>query len=185
MRFHALAAASAVISLALCAWTADAWGETTAPPPPPPATGSPEVQPILGERTTHQPPNGPLLIGGLIAFGGSYIPSVIVAAEANTSFDNFLYIPIVGPWLDLANRPQCGGRLQPACSTEWGRKAILVANGIIQAAGATAIVLGIVLPGRHSELVTAKLGRAQELRMNIVPSQVSADGFGLTAIGDF
>jgi hypothetical protein len=183
MRSLAIGKAAAALSLGLLAWTTNAGAQP--PSTSPPTNGSPVVQPVVGERTTYQAPNSPLLIGGLIAFGATYVPSVIIAAEANTSWDNYLYIPIVGPWLDLGNRPQCGGTLQPKCSTETGRKIILAANGVVQALGATAIVLGLVLPGRHSELVTAKLGPAQELHMDIVPAQLSADGYGLTAVGDF
>jgi hypothetical protein len=169
--------------LGLLLWSADAAADASSPPASAPSNGT--IVPIIGERTFYQPPNRPLLIGGLIAFGAGYVPSVIIAAEANTTFDNYLYIPIVGPWLDLANRPQCGGTFQPRCSTETGRKIVLAANGVLQAAGAAAIVLGLALPGKHSELVTAKLGPAGVLHMDIVPSQLSADGYGVTAVGDF
>ena len=66
-----------------------------------------------------------------------------------------------------------------------GRKAILVANGVIQAAGVTAVVLGLVLLGRHTELVTAEANRARTVRVSVLPSQMGANGYGLAALGDF
>jgi hypothetical protein len=180
-RFRPIRNISAGAALAALAWTTAAGAQPGA------STQSTDtsVQPIVGERVTYQPPNRPLVIGGLITFGVAYGASVIVAAEANTKFDNYLYIPIAGPWIDIGNRPDCGGVLQPRCSTEWGRKAILVANGILQAAGAGATILGFVLPGKRTEIVTAKSSRADKARVHLAPSQVGADAYGVAAFGDF
>jgi hypothetical protein len=165
---------------------APAVAPATAASPAPAVTSDPNVRPIVGERTTYAPPNNLLFLGGAVTFGFSYVPVVIVAAALNTHYDNFLYIPIVGPWLDIANRPQCGnGLLQPSCSSQWGRKAIFVADGILQAVGATAMVLGLVLPGRHSELITARSDRPKKLHVDVLPSSVGSDGYGVIAVGDF
>jgi hypothetical protein len=186
-------------ALSVLAWTTAASAQdATAPsqpvsPAPAPAaspapalTTDPNVRPVVGERTTYSPPNNPLFIGGAITFGVSYVPAVIVAAALNTHYDNYLYIPVVGPWIDIANRPQCGnGLLQPSCSSQTGRKIIIAGVGILQAVGATAMVLGLVLPGRHTELVTAKSDRSKKLHVDVLPSSVGRDGYGVIAVGDF
>ncbi len=189
--------ASGVAALAALMWTSNSFAETTVVPPDPTAasvetgvapttTSDPTLRPILGERTTYKAPNRPLLIGGTILFLGSYAPAVIVAAAANTSFDNHLYIPLIGPWLDIANRPTCGsGLLEPSCSSQGGRKALLAVDGVLQAAGAVSIVLGLVLTGRQTEIVTAKAEPAKKPHVNILPSQMGRDGYGVAAFGDF
>jgi hypothetical protein len=153
-----------------------------------PASLDPTVRPVVGERITYRAPNYPLLLGGLLTFGLTYAGSVVVAAEVNTHADNFLYIPVVGPWLDLANRPSCGGFLQPRCSTEGGRKAILAASGILQAAGVLAAVVGAFAWQRHAEIVTARSDRPAKstaTRVTVVPSPMGRDGYGVTALGEF
>jgi hypothetical protein len=189
--------ASGVAALTALTWTGSSFAETMVVPPASTpdstvtsaaqtSTTDPTVRPILGERTTYRAPNGPLLIGGTIVFLGSYVPAVIVAAAANTSFDNHLYIPLVGPWLDIANRPPCGnGVLEPSCSSQTGRKVLLGIDGVLQAAGAVSIVLGAVLTGRHTEIVTAKADPPKKPHVNVLPSQVGRDGYGVTAFGDF
>jgi len=178
---------AALAALASSTWTQSSFAETTTAADAAPTTPADStVRPIIGERTTYRAPNGALLIGGTAVFLGSYAPAVIVAAAANTSFDNNLYIPLVGPWLDIANRPQCGdGLLEPRCSSQTGRKVLLAVDGVFQAAGAVSIVLGALLTGRHTEIVTAKADQKHKPRLSVVPSQMGREGYGLTAFGDF
>jgi hypothetical protein len=176
------------MALAAIAWSAAASAqyETQPAPPPPPAPttyNDPYARPVVAERTTYSAPNGPLLGAGLILFGGAYVPSVIVAAEANTSYDNRLYIPVAGPWLDIGKR-HCGGDLEPTCSSEWGRRAVLIADGAAQGAGAVLMVAGLLVPGRHRELITAKSDRSKKVQVDIVP-QVGNGQYGLGALGSF
>jgi hypothetical protein len=192
-RPHAIAKVSAGFALAGLVWSTAASAQDATQTAPPlettvatPTSTDPNVRPIVGERTTYSAPNSPLLIGGIFAFGGAYSTSVVVAAIVNTSFDNWLYIPVAGPWIDLAHRPQCGnGLLEPSCSSQFGRKAILVADGALQGVGVLAVAAGLILPGRHRELLTAKSDRPGKVHVNILPSQVGRDGYGLTALGDF
>jgi hypothetical protein len=182
-RSYGIGGVSAGISLALFAWTGSATADTAARTSPP--TSSPMAQPGVGERFTHEEPNRAMLVGGLLVFGVSYVPSLFAAAGANTASENFLGIPLLGPWLDIGNRPACSGHLSPACSPEWGRTAVLVADGLFQAAGATAVVLAFALPGANPAMGTMKLASKQELRLGILPAHFGADGYGLTAVGDF
>ena len=44
-----------------------------------------------------------------MTFTLAYVPAVLVAQQSTQSADNHLYVPVVGPWVDLADRPTCGG----------------------------------------------------------------------------
>jgi hypothetical protein len=157
--------------------------------PTAPTSLDPTVRPIVGERISYRAPNYPLLLGGLATFGLAYGSSVVIAAAVNTSHDNWLYIPVVGPWIDLANRPSCGGPLEARCSTEGGRKALLAASGILQGAGALAAIVGAFAWQRHAEIVTvAKANpprKATITNVSVVPTPMGRDGYGVTALGQF
>src|SRR5580698_9865082 len=68
------------------------WPDTAPAESPPPAIGT----------------AGTLLLSGAVTFGFSYVPAVMTASESTFAIDKQLYVPVVGPWLDLANRPNCG-----------------------------------------------------------------------------
>ena len=140
------------------------------------------TSPTVVEQTTSSPPNVPIIAGGLVLFGGTYVASAIVAAANNNSYDDHLFIPVVGPWLDLGNRPGCGGPGQTSCSTENGFKALLIMDGAAQGVGALATVLGFVIPERRTTVVTAKNGTPM---LQLSPARVSKDGYGLAAYGKF
>jgi hypothetical protein len=147
----------------------------------PESTAAPSVS---AEQTTYHPPNRALIVGGLVSFVGAYVPSVLVAASNNNSYDHKLYIPVAGPWMDLAQRPgACNGFAQPTCGRETAFNALLIINGAFQGLGALATVLGFVVPEKHrTTVITAK---ADKPTVHIVPAQVSRDGYGLAAFGDF
>jgi hypothetical protein len=170
-----LAVGTGVSILAAVTWTTTSFAQEV-------VVAEPAPRPVVAEQTHYAPPNRALLGGGLIAFGGSYIPSVIVAAANDNSYDNHLYIPVVGPWLDLGNRPPCGGVFQTGCGTETGFRALLVVDGIFQGAGALSTLLGLVVPERRSTVLTAK---ADKPSVHVLPAQVSRDGYGVAAFGNF
>ncbi len=140
------------------------------------------AQPVVTEQTSYSPPNRPLLVGGVVALVGAYVPSVIVAAANDNSYDHHLYIPVVGPWMNLADRPGCGGIGQTGCGTEDGFKALLIIDGAFQGLGALATVLGFVVPERRTTVVTAKVDKPT---LHVLPAQVSRDGYGVAAFGSF
>jgi hypothetical protein len=141
------------------------------------------ARPTVVEQTTYNAPNRALVGGGILALLGAYAPAVFVAtAHNNNDYDNHLYIPVVGPWLDLGNRPACGGFGQIACGSEDGFKALLIVDGAVQGLGAAATVLGLVVPEKRTTLVTAKDERPT---IRVLPARVSRDGYGVTAIGNF
>ena len=146
------------------------------------AAVEPSPDPAATERTTYRPPNLPIVIGGVVAFVGAYGASIAVAAANSSSADNNLYIPVAGPWLDLQNRPGCGGPNEPSCSREDGSRALLVVSGIFQGLGVLTIALGLVVPEKRHTIVSAK---AEKPSVHVFPAQVSRDGYGLAAAGRF
>jgi hypothetical protein len=170
-----LAVGAGVSVLAAVTWTTTSFADTV-------NAAEPVSRPVVAEQTHYSPPNVPLLTGGIVALGGAYIPSVIVAAANDNSYDNHLYIPVVGPWIDLANRPPCGGAFQTGCGTETGFKTLLVIDGAFQGLGALATVLGFVVPERRSTVIAAK---ADKPSVHVLPAQVSRDGYGVAAFGNF
>jgi hypothetical protein len=124
-------------------------------------------------------PNSALLGSGLFAFGVPYVASVIVAATSDNSADHNLYIPVVGPWMDFANRGSCGGFAQPACNTETANKVLLAADGIFQGIGALEIVGAFLMPETRTVTV------ASEPHVVVGPSSIGRSGYGLAAVGTF
>ena len=86
---------------------------------------------------------------GAVTFLAAYAASAIVAGNSNTQGDNRLYVPVAGPWLDLSDRKDCGGVLAPCGNNETTYKVLLVADGIVQAAGVLGMIDGLFVPIHH------------------------------------
>ncbi len=125
-------------------------------PPPAPTVVVPPPRETVTETDTG--PNA-LLMTGLVGFGASYGAAVIVAAESDHQGDNRLYVPIVGPWLDIADRGDCPIR-SSACDNETTNKVLLVADGVIQGASALAIVGGILSAGSSGSTRSTTVSQA-------------------------
>jgi hypothetical protein len=148
------------------------------------ATSSGTAAPIVIEQTSYSPPNRALIAGGIAGFVGAYVPSVIVAVSNGNSFDRNLYIPVVGPWLDLANRPGCGGG-QTSCARESGFAALLIVDGVVQVLGPVATALGFVVPERHRVIVTAKADEVEKPSLHVAPASLGHGAYGVSAFGKF
>ncbi len=172
-----------------------------APPPPRPYTTAPPptvvVQPPLQGVTAPQPtftpaprtterlvsytgPNVPLLTTGLTTFGLSYAPALVIGAMSSQSSDRNLYIPVAGPWLDMANRPACGGR-GPSCTSETTNKVLLGVDGVAQGLGAAMTVVGLLVPTRHTTM-TKTTAKKDGPTIRISPATLGT-GYGVTAVG--
>src|ERR1700722_10885475 len=70
--------------------------------PPPPAT-------VTTQETTSQAtgPSMAMVESGVVMFGLSYVPAVVVGATSGLSADKSLLVPIAVPWIDLTQRPGC------------------------------------------------------------------------------
>jgi hypothetical protein len=135
-----------------------------------PAAGLPHDVVTYEERT----PNGALIGSGLVMFGASYLPSVLVAAESSRRGDTTLYMPVAGPWMNLAQRDsQCpGGR----CANDMPNKVMLVADGLFQGFGALQILGGFLFPTTRTVTQTANV--------QVLPN-VGSTHVGITAVGSF
>lgn len=123
--------------------------------------------------------NKPLLITGAVVLVGSYVPAATVAYTSERPADQTnLYYPVVGPWMNLADR-QCNDR--PCGDNEGIAKGLLIADGIGQGLGALAVVSSLFLPGkttRHWYLIGNDKTHAG-------PTRVGIAGYGFGASGTF
>jgi hypothetical protein len=125
------------------------------------------------ERSVASSPNFAIIGTGVLTFSVSYVPAVIISATSNQSADTSLAVPLLGPWIDIAGRNPCGaGGIR--CRVETGNKALLVTDGVFQAWGVAAAVIGIF----------AKDYSRSSAPVQVAPAQVGA-GYGVTAFGLF
>ena len=165
---------------------------TPAPQPTQPVVVVPQQQqpapttvvqnsPSSGEADVITDPiNTSVFATGAVVFGGTYLASVIVAGNSSEhGGHHHLYVPLAGPWLDLADRPSCDPT-NTACDHETTTKVLLVADGIFQAAGVLTMLDGVLDPSRHSRttVVTDK-------RVHVTPTTFAGTGGGLNVFGNF
>jgi hypothetical protein len=131
------------------------------------------------ERVTETGPNRALLSSGIFTLGVPYVASIIVATQSDHPGDNNLYIPVAGPWMDLADRGGCDNLGQPSCKTETGYKVLLVVDGIIQGIGALDIVGAFLFPETRTARVAADSPRV------FVSPYVAETGYGVAALARF
>jgi hypothetical protein len=148
------------------------------------------LAPLGAEEPGYTGPNRALFASGLLAFGGAYAPSMLVASTSSQPADQHLFVPVVGPWLDLASRPGCSAAPGIACGSGGLDRALIITSGIVQGAGVLAVLTSFAFPERDGYLTadnrtrgTAK--RAQGPTLGFTPAQVGALGYGLAAFGGF
>ncbi len=128
------------------------------------------------EVVEHTWPNRPLLITGTVLLVGTYGASAIAAAVSDRKADDKLFIPVVGPWLDLKNR-DCEVN---ACGDDTLNKTLIIGSGALQGAGAVMMLLGLVIP--ESEKKPWYL--IGDEKLNVAPA-VGYSLTGLSATGKF
>lgn len=111
-----------------------------------------------------------LVIAGAISFGVAWLATPIVgAAVGSDGYEiGYLAIPVAGPWVCLGD-----------CYDPDDYMAALVISGLLQAAGVTMFILGLVL--RREVAMYAELERGVELAIEpwAVPSAEPAAGLSL------
>lgn len=177
--------------------TASATTPVAAPPPARPVAAPPQVGTtqttaapyavVSGDRTTERTverrPNRTLLSTGAGIFVLSYGSSVVAGAVSDRDEDKRLFIPVVGPWMDLANR-DCGPA-NPCGANEDVAKAMLVTSGVVQGAGLLLALSSLIIP--ESESVSERTSaKAKVVKPEVKVAPVSfAAGAGLGAVGRF
>jgi hypothetical protein len=166
---------------------------TAPPPPPPPTVIVQQPAPVVGTATTSSGavrreereegymPNRYLLTTGLILWGVPYLTGVVVAAQSSNSADQHLYVPIVGPWVDLGQRGSCPVSSND-CNTETTNKVLLGVDGVLQAVGTLEVVWGFLRP-EHREVTTIAATRYTP-KIALSPARLGT-GYGLSAFAEF
>lgn len=134
-------------------------------------------QPVLEPEqrdtvTIHQQyrPNRPLLYTGGAMLVGSY--ATTAAINATEDVDRTLFIPVVGPWLHLADR---------ADDASTTGTVLILGSGILQGAGALLTAASFFIPER----VPAATIQAGNVKMNVTPAAYGRGTAGLAAVGTF
>jgi hypothetical protein len=132
---------------------------------------------VDGQGDSPRGPNAFLFTSGLVTTGLTYTPALIVAVNSDRSEDKFLYAPFVGPWLDLATRDD-DSKLN---------RTLLVVDGVGQTIGALQLIASLMFVDTGHSAVAASAD-ASETHIDIAsvaPARLSADGYGLVAVGRF
>ena len=143
-----------------------------------PVTGNPGQGYSDEGDVEYDPLNASVFGTGAVVFGGTYLASIIVAGSSDNVGDRRLWVPVVGPWLDLHDRGSCPIS-EPRCDDATSAKVLLVADGLFQAAGVLGMLDGVLEPSHHRRAVL--VGQHD---VHVVPN-VTGDGGGLTAFGHF
>lgn len=130
-----------------------------------------------GDREITRTPNRTLLSTGSTMFIVSYGASVVTAAISDRDEDKKLFIPVVGPWIDLADRNcdvrGCGGN-------EDVNKAMIITSGVVQGAGVLLAISSLFIP----ETVESRRLAATKPEVRVLPVSFAA-GAGVGAVGRF
>lgn len=122
-----------------------------------------------------QRPHRPLLITGGLMLAGSYATTAAFAGANGPDGDKDLFIPIAGPWINLANRT-CSGE----CTNETRDTLLIAGSGVLQGVGAALMITSFFVP----EKIPAARIQAGPVKMQVGPTAGAASG-GLGAIGTF
>jgi hypothetical protein len=147
-------------------------------PAPPPGTET------HSETVTQKGgPSRIMLASGLITFGVTYGAGAIVAATSPLSADQRLFVPIAGPWMDVFDRPDCGGATGRSCDVETAYKVLIIADGVGQAIGALTVVEAFFNPEIHT--TTHSVTALEKPTVHVAPAPLGAAGYGMLAVGTF
>ena len=123
--------------------------------------------------STHHRPNTPLLITGSALLVGTYVTTAAFSGANGPVADRDLYIPVAGPWINLADR-----------STDREnntRDTVLIAgSGVLQGVGVVMVITSFFVP----ESIPAARISAGNVKMNVAPT-ASMGGGGVGAFGTF
>lgn len=164
---------AAVVLACSLAWSSAASAQMAPPAgasgPAAPAPAAPPSSPG-GEYSG--PPNRPMLGIGITALLLGYIAAAAVGSSSNAT-DGSMLAPVAGPWVNLGNRPGCGGPGNATCGKETWNRALVITDGVVQAWGLIAAGMSFFLK------------ESQYPKLQVTPAAVGPGGYGLTAFGSF
>ncbi|HEX4340959.1 MAG TPA: hypothetical protein VH062_33855 [Polyangiaceae bacterium] len=97
-----------------------------------------------------------------VGYGSAYVAALSVPGDVS-----FLYAPVIGPWIEVAQR---GQRLP----------GLIAVDGLFQTVGASLVVYGIAAAGKQLVRDEGVLARVL-----VVPAAMGRDGYGLSLVGAF
>jgi hypothetical protein len=119
-----------------------------------------------------------MLAAGLLFFGVPYAASAATAYTSRRPEDQrYLYVPVAGPWLDLANRRDTASR--PAANEAFNTT-LLFFGGAVQGLGALMIIGSLLVP----ETRTQSWHVVGTDKLHVHPMAVGS-GYGIGAAGQF
>jgi hypothetical protein len=139
---------------------------------PAPATAS--AAPKAEGTTLYQKrtPNRFFLYVGGAALAGTYATTAVIAANNGSIGDHDLYLPVVGPWINLASRD--------SSTTSTGDTILIVGSGVLQGVGAGMVIASLFIPEKYATATIA----AGPVKMNVSPTAGAGSG-GVGAFGTF
>lgn len=131
--------------------------------------------PPMRDMTVYQKrvPNKAVLITGGALLVGTYATTAALTAANGPVADKDLYIPVAGPWINLADRGSDR-------SNETRDTVLIAGSGVLQGIGALMAVTSFFIP----EKVPAARITAGNVKMNITPTAGPGAG-GIGASGTF
>lgn len=121
-------------------------------------------------------PNRPLLLAGAAMVVVPYFVGVAVELDSGLAADERLKVPVVGPWMDLAQRP-CREDGEVCSRGDELAKMGLIVSGILQAAGVVFVIESFFVPERIST-------QPNTASVRFAP-MTSTTGGGIGAAGSF
>lgn len=122
-----------------------------------------------GRSETRRWPNRPLMLTSTLVFTAAYVPVVLVRAFSKEDSTDNLYIPVAGPWLELAREP-----------VNAANTAALAISGVFQGLGALGMVTSLMVPERR----TSRWYLLGNKRVALAPV-ASPFAYGVSAAGRF
>jgi hypothetical protein len=120
---------------------------------------------------TETEPRKGLIIGGAVTWGVAYTFSLIGAgANDGDPARHWLYVPVAGPFVFLANRQHCPGE-PDGCVDDFLTPVVFTMFGVVQSLGAALFAGGFLFP------------REREVTWVVTPSIVGQSGLGVAAAG--
>jgi hypothetical protein len=144
------------------------------PPPSSVAAIDPTAMPFVVEPSsteTRERLNAPLFTTGAVVFFAPYAASLTIAGHSDHVGADRLYVPVAGPWLALQRWGDC---FEPTCDRSTSDTALLVVDGVVQAAGVVAMLDALFEPSHRLVVHTA------DTRIHFAPRHD-----GLTVFGRF